>query len=777
MRTSEEIKAEIEDKFGFFPPFFSPAQHNPQVLENLWQQTKIAYINNPLSAVFKEKLSAYLSRFCSVPYCMISHSCTLRPLGLDAHEVLALLESPPPIEEEIEKHLDILAAHPSLVTELPQPHSALEESLLICSIFIFLEREDADLYRNELRRILGWDNYQHLASFAAYVKTCHVWMEANPEVSYEADKRVQDNFAALVEQEPALAEFFHTYKEKVKRERLNRVIAQAELAERRRNMTILRESEDRYRRLVELSPDTILIQSDGKIVFINGAGAKLLGATSLEQIVGKSVLNFVHQTDRSIVQERMNQLQAGNAVPLIEETFVRLDGTTVSVEAVASPFTYQGKPAAQVVMRDISDRKILERERLDLLEREQAARTEAEKANRSKDEFLAIVSHELRSPLNAIMGWAKLLRSRKFDETTTSKALETIERNATVQNQLIEDILDISRITHGKVKLNLCPTNLASVITAALDTVHLAAVAKNIQLISHLDESSLVAGDAQRLQQIVWNLLTNAIKFTPQGGLVEVQLKVASSDSKNVQIAVRDTGKGIEPNFLPHVFNRFQQADSTSTRSHGGLGLGLAIVRQLVEMHSGTIDVASPGAGLGATFTVSLPLLAASSENAQQPLMTLNTALSLEGLEILVVDDEADMRDYVVTLLEQFGAQVISATSAAQALNVLQSTQPDILVSDIGMPQEDGYTLISKVRASIKTASIPAIALTAYAREEDRSHAIKAGFQVHLAKPVAPTQLVTAIANLSKAQCQLLPQKALATNKNLENIPIHSPTN
>jgi len=758
MRTSEEIKAEIEDKFGFFPPFFSPAQHNPQVLENLWQQTLIAYINNPLSAVFKEKLSAYLSRFCSVPYCMISHSCTLRPLGLDAHEVLALLDSPPPIEEEIEHHLDILANHPSLMTDLPQPHSALEESLLICSIFIFLEREDADLYRAELRRILGWDNYQHLASFAAYVKTCHVWMEANPEVSYEADKRVQDNFAPQVEQEPALAEFFRTYKEKVKRERLNRAVAQAEQAERRRNMAVLRESEDRYRRLVELSPDTILIQSEGKIVFINSAGAKLLGATSPEQIIGKAVLNFVHENDRPIVQERVNQLQAGNAVPSIEETFVRLDGTTVSVEAVASPFTYQGKLAAQVVIHDISDRKTLERERLALLEREQAARTEAEKANRSKDEFLAVVSHELRSPLNAIMGWAKLLRSRKFDEATTSKALETIERNATMQNQLIEDLLDISRIVHGKVKLNLYPTNLASVVTAALDTVNLAAAAKNIQLISHLDQSSLVAGDAQRLQQVVWNLLTNAIKFTPQGGLVEVQLAVTSDlPSKYVQITVRDTGKGIESEFLPFVFNRFQQADSTSTRSHGGLGLGLAIVRQLVEMHGGTIDVASPGAGLGATFTVSLPLLEASSEDAAQPLIPLSCALSLEGLQILVVDDEADMREYVVTVLKQFGAQVISATSAAQALNVLQSTQLDILVSDIGMPQEDGYTLIRKVRAlAAKNAQIRAIALTAYARAEDRSHALESGFQVHLAKPITPTELVTAIANLHKAQRQLL---------------------
>lgn len=774
MRTSTEIKAEIEDKFGFFPPFFSPALQNSQVLENLWQQTLIAYINNPLSAVFKEKLSAYLSRFCSVPYCMICHSCTLRPLGLGAHEVLALLESPPPIEEEIDKHLDILAKHPSLLTELPPPHSALEESLLVCSIFIFLEREDADIYRTQLRRILGWDNYQHLAAFAAYVKTCHVWMEANPEVSYEADKRVQDHFAALVAQEPALAEFFRTYKQRVKRERMNRAIEQAELAERRRNMAVLRESEDRYRRLVELSPDTILIQCEGKIVFINSAGAKLLGANSPDELIGESVLNFVGESDRPRVQERINQLQAGNAVPLIEETCIRLDGTKVSVESVASPFTYQGKPAAQVVVRDISDRKAAEKEKSELLAREQAARTEAEKANRSKDEFLAVVSHELRSPLNAIMGWAKLLRSRNFDAATTHKALETIERNATVQNQLIEDLLDISRIVHGKIKLKLCPTDLASVITAALDTVHLAAAAKNIQLVTHLDKNSLVAGDAHRLQQVVWNLLTNAIKFTPQGGLVEVQLKVVS---QYVQISVRDTGKGIAAEFLPYVFNRFRQADSTSTRSHGGLGLGLAIVRQLVDMHGGTIDVASPGEGLGATFTVTLPILEARCDDAAQPSMPLNSTLSLEGLQILVVDDEADIREYVSTVLEQFSARVTFATSAAEALNILRSAQLNVLVSDIGMPQEDGYSLIRKVRSLAgQNAKIPAIALTAYAREEDRTHALQAGFQAHLTKPVTPTQLVATIANLSTGHYQSH-HKNLASNCNVENITVQIPTN
>ncbi len=750
MRTSEEIKAEIEQKFGFFPPFFSPALQNPQVLENLWQQTLIAYVSNPLSAVFKEKLAAYLSRFCSVPYCMVAHSCTLRPLGLSAYQVLTLLESPPPNQAEIERHFNILAAQPGLLDKLPAPHSALEESLLVCSIFIFLEKEDADRYRVQLRRVLGWENYQHLAAYAAYVKTCHVWMEANPEVSYEADKRVQDNLALLVEQEPAIGEFFHNYKSRVRQERLNKAIEEAKQAERQRNHQALQESEDKYRRLVELSPDAILIQCQGEIQFINSAGVKLFGAVHPTELVGKLLIEFVHPGDRAAVRERMQQINLGNAVPLREEKFIRLDGTEVDTEVVASPFNYQGKVAAQVAIRDISLRKRLDLERSNLLAREKAARAVAEKANRSKDEFLAIVSHELRSPLNAILGWAKLLRSRTFDTATTNRALETIERNATAQTQLIEDLLDISRIIHGKIQLKPRFVDLVSVIKAAMDTVNLAAQAKNISL--HFPQNSVsgsVTGDPERLQQVVWNLLSNAIKFTPSGGKVEIDLSTVTPINSTLtyaQVAVRDTGMGIDAEFLPQVFDRFLQADSTSTRSHGGLGLGLSIVRQLVEMHGGSIAVASLGKGQGATFTVQLPL--ETGHHKQPAIDNRETPPNLKGLRILVCDDETDVRDYEVAVLEIFGAKVFAVNNAAAALEMLQSQPLDILLSDIGMPGEDGYSLIKKVRNL--PLDIPAIALTAYAREEDRKSAISAGFQMHLTKPVEPTQLVAAIVSLVK---------------------------
>jgi PAS domain S-box-containing protein len=760
MRTSEEIKAEIEEKFGFFPPFFSPAQQNSQVLENLWQQTLTAYITNPLSAVFKEKLAAYLSRFCSVPYCMVSHSCTLRPLGLSASDVLSLLESSPPTQDDIEKHLQILTAQPGLLTELPAPHSALEESLLICSIFIFHEREDADRYRIQLRRVLGWENYQYLAAYAAYIKTCHVWMEANPEVSYESDKRVQDNLDSLVEQEPALADFFRNYTGKVRQERLNKAIQQAQQAERDRNHQALQESEERYRRLVEASPDTMLIQCQGKILFINSAGVKLLGAASPEQLIGKVLIDFVYKGDRGAVIERMQQIDAGNAVPLREEKFLRLDGKEIDAEVVAFPFNYQGKLAAQVIIRDISLRKRLDLERSQLLEREQAARTAAEKANRSKDEFLAIVSHELRSPLNAILGWAKLLRSRTFDTVTTNRALETIERNATAQTQLIEDLLDISRIIHGKIQLKPRSINLVTVISAAIDTVNLAAHAKNIQIIFEPNSAiGLVSGDAERLQQVVWNLLSNAIKFTPAGGRVEVALtKITKLPLSYAEVSVSDTGIGIEAEFLPQVFDHFLQADSTSTRSHSGLGLGLAIANQLVEMHGGSISVKSLGKGKGATFTVKLPL--ETKESPQQPNANNQDAnITLEGLRILVVDDEADIRDYQVTVLELFGAKATAVNCAAAALEMLQSQPLDILISDIGMPVENGYSLIKKVREL--SLQIPAIALTAYAREEDRNNALSAGFQLYLTKPVEPTQLVAAI--ISLVECRTIEPQTYQT--------------
>jgi signal transduction histidine kinase/CheY-like chemotaxis protein len=412
---------------------------------------------------------------------------------------------------------------------------------------------------------------------------------------------------------------------------------------------------------------------------------------------------------------------------------------------------------------EIAERKqIEERLRVSLIQ-EQMARSEAEDANRLKDEFLATVSHELRTPLHAVIGWSHMLRSGGLDEATAARAIETIERNAKSQAQLIEDLLDVSRVITGKLHLNkIGLVDFASVINAAIDSVQLAAESKNIHLEVTLDPSARrVSGDPHRLQQVVWNLLSNAIKFTPAGGRVCIRLERAE---QNAQISVSDTGEGISPDFLPFIFSRFRQADGTSTRKHGGLGLGLAIVRHLVELHGGTVWVDSPGKCGGATFTIKLPLAAVQQET--KGLGRENESLlpgetqgpqfgplpSLEGIQVLIVDDEQDTLDMLEVLLTEYRAKVQTASSAAEALEVLEWYQPDVLVSDLAMPDEDGYSLIGKVRAlsAEDKRQIPAVALTAYVRVEDRVRALSAGFNMFVPKPVEPNELITTIANLAE---------------------------
>ncbi|MUL38279.1 hypothetical protein BWI75_18570 [Gloeocapsopsis sp. AAB1 = 1H9] len=374
---------------------------------------------------------------------------------------------------------------------------------------------------------------------------------------------------------------------------------------------------------------------------------------------------------------------------------------------------------------------------------------QAKEANRIKDEFLAVLSHELRSPLNPILGWAKLLLSKKLDETKTRQALITIERNAKLQSELIEDLLDVSRILQGKLSLNISPVGLASTIGAATETVRLAAEAKSVTVEANLDsEVGQILGDATRLQQVVWNLLSNAVKFTPAGGRVEVRLEQIDDQA---QITVRDTGKGIAADFLPYVFDYFRQADSTTTRKFGGLGLGLAIVRHLVELHGGTVWAESQGEGLGATFVVRLPLMPIQPTHDSK-LDTPSYTLDLTDIQVLVVDDEADSREFIAFVLEQGGAQVRTAASAIEAFSVLTQSNPDVLLSDIGMPDIDGYTLMQQVRSlpAEQGGKIAAIALTAYAGDFDRQQALKAGFQRHIAKPIEPQALIEAITAVIK---------------------------
>jgi signal transduction histidine kinase len=393
----------------------------------------------------------------------------------------------------------------------------------------------------------------------------------------------------------------------------------------------------------------------------------------------------------------------------------------------------------------------VERERL--LEEAVAARAEAEAVNRAKDVFLATLSHELRTPLTAIMGWARMLRNPDADAGLITRGLEVIERNAEAQHQLIRDLLDVSRIISGKLSLKTHQLKLAPVVEAALDSVRQAADAKAIRLgAEYGGEADLVTGDPDRLQQVIWNLLSNAIKFTPKGGSVGVRVEREGSD---VLVKVSDTGQGIAPEFLPHVFERFRQADGSTTREHGGLGLGLAIVRHLVEQHGGRVTAESAGERRGSVFTISLPIAAvkapseAPGTTGQQPSRRPpeDVALPLYGVRVLVVDDQPDARDLLALVLGRAGAQVSTAASAAEALELYVREGVEVLVSDIGMPVEDGYSLVSRIR-STPAGRIPAVALTAYATEEDRQRALAAGFDAHVAKPVEPTELVSVIGGL-----------------------------
>ncbi len=402
---------------------------------------------------------------------------------------------------------------------------------------------------------------------------------------------------------------------------------------------------------------------------------------------------------------------------------------------------------------EMAVRKQAEEERAQMLVREQSARLEAEQANRTKDEFLAILSHELRTPLTAILGWSHIMRSTKLRKDQLSHALETIERNARSQSQLIDDLLDVSRIITNKLQIEIRAVDLSSIIEAAIDSVRPALEAKEIEFETCIESGSPVLGDATRLQQIFWNLFSNAVKFTPKGGHIKV---TAERWDAQIRISVIDTGMGINNEFQPYIFDRFRQADGSTTRMHGGLGLGLAIVRHLVELHRGTVTVSSEGKDRGSTFTVSLPIasIANTASATHGPPLYLeddsSTASSglLDGLRILVVDDEADSRDLVSAILTRCGSEVKCSESVADAIQVLREWDPDLLVSDIGLPQEDGYSLIKKVRKlqSKRAKQIPALALTAYATDEDRSLALSAGFQAHLTKPIEPGVLITSIA-------------------------------
>ena len=537
-----------------------------------------------------------------------------------------------------------------------------------------------------------------------------------------------------------------------------------DLTQRREYEESLRHSEERFRLLVEGIPDyaIFMLDANGHVATWNAGAERIKGYTA-DDIIGQHFSKFYPQDAiESGWPEHELQVAAAEGRFQDEGWRIRKDGSRFWASVTISALRDEAgrlRGFAKLT-RDLSERRQAETVQADtevreeMLEAERSARMEAQRAARMKDEFLATLSHELRTPLNAILGWTQVLRMGRQSPEDIKHGLEVIERNARAQVQLVDDLLDLSRILAGQIRLDVQRLALVDVITAAVESAAPGAHAKGVRLEKILDpRGSLVSGDPARLQQIVWNLLSNAIKFTPRGGRVQVLLERVNS---HIELSVSDTGIGIPIGFLPHVFERFTQKDSTASRNHGGLGLGLAISKQLVELHGGSIHAKSRGEGQGATFTVKLPLLI-TQEESQAPRVHPthaaapdNIALpNLRGLTVLVVDDEADARELVSRVLENQGAKVVLARSGEEALEVIEFNRPDVLVSDVGMPGMDGYHLIREVRASeTKGQRLPAVALTAFARAEDRKRAMLAGYQSHLAKPFDTAELVLIVAGL-----------------------------
>ena len=512
--------------------------------------------------------------------------------------------------------------------------------------------------------------------------------------------------------------------------------------------------------IVASSDDAIIGKDLNSVITSWNFGAERIFGYTSDEMIGTSIMRLIPPDRQEEEKEILSRIRRGERLDHFETIRLAKNGRQINVSITVSPIkdSIGHVIGASKVARDITERKKTEETLKKAMEETEAARARAERANRMKDQFLATLSHELRTPLNAVLGWANVLLLRKLQDEELRQGLATIERNARIQTQIIEDLLDMSRIISGKIRLDVQWIDLPAILNESIHTLRATAEVKGVNLQAAISPLTVpFCGDPNRLRQVFWNLLSNAIKFTPMNGKVQALLELVDSQ---VEMTVIDTGEGIAPEFLPYVFERFQQGDASTTRRHGGLGLGLAIVKELVELHGGNVGVKSDGIDKGATFTVQLPIVAVYSEPEEErrhPPAALDEnrplpeEVSLLNVDVLVVDDEIDARNLVKRLLEMAGATVSMAASSSEAMERILARRPDVLVCDIGMPGEDGYSLIRRLRAieKIQENALPAVALSAYARSEDRTKSIRAGFQNHLAKPVEPSELLAIVGSLA----------------------------